>query len=272
MAKNTGIAQFSTGRRDVHMVDPRKLVLEKGWNTRDEGPDLDAHIDMIAQSIANNGFHQTQPISVKMIDGQMVVRGGHCRTRACLRAIEHYGADLKAVPVIPFDRNANDAEMVLDQVISNNGKPLTLLEEARVYQKLVKFGWEQGDIAKKVGKSNGRISQILALLEMPAQAQALVATGAVSASLAHQVVKQAETPQAAVQTLTNAVQQATENGSGKVKPADVNVSHQPKQQMTFKQCFDNSEIDNSEETTDEGYVLIKMPVEDFEFIRQALKL
>ena len=74
MAKATGIAQFSKGRSDVHKVDPRMLVIEPGWNTRDEGPELDAHIDQLAQSIANNGFNQTKPISVKMVDGKLLVR------------------------------------------------------------------------------------------------------------------------------------------------------------------------------------------------------
>lgn len=267
MAKATGIAQFSKGRSDVHKVDPRMLVIEPGWNTRDEGPELDAHIDQLAQSIANNGFNQTKPISVKMVDGKLLVRDGHCRTRACIRAIEHYGADLVAVPVIPFDRYANDADMIVDQVISNSGKPLTPLEEARVYKKLLDLGWQQSVIAQKVGKSSGRISQILDLLTMPASVQSAVAAGEISATLANKVVKSSENAQAATAAVSAAVQ--TAKAEGRSKATAVHTNSQPK--FTLKQCFENSEIDydNSDET---GYCEIRMPVEEWEFIRDLFKL
>src|SRR6185369_14107363 len=109
MAKATGIAQFSEGRSDVHRVDPRKLVLVPGFNMREESPELDEHIDELAQSIAEIGVKK--PIEVKLEDGKLLVREGHCRTRAAIRAIEVYKADLKTVPVISVDRYASDEEL-----------------------------------------------------------------------------------------------------------------------------------------------------------------
>lgn len=267
MAKDTGIAQFSQGKSDVHKVDPRILIIETNWNTRDDSPELLEHIDTLAQSIAEIGVKK--PIEVKLLKGKLIVRDGHCRTRAAMRAIEHYKADIKTVPVISVDRYANDADLILNQVISNSGKPLTVLEEARVYKKLLDMGWNQGDIAKKVGKSNGRISQILSLLEMPAAVQAHVASGSVSASLAQQVVKAAETPAQASQALTEAVQTAKSEGR-KVKPTDVGN----KNTLTIiKECLENSDIDCSEEIINtEGVVNIVMPVEDWLKIRELLKL
>jgi len=67
--------------------------------------------------------------------------------------------------------------------------------------------------------------------------------------------------------LQEAVNRAIEEGR-KVKPADVPNANKPK--FTFKDCFENSDIDNSD--ADAGYIVIKMPVEEFEFIRDALKL
>lgn len=267
MAKTTGIAQFSQGKSEVNKVDPRLLVINDGWNTRDESDELSAHIDMLAQSIAEVGVRK--PIEVKLEDGKLIVKDGHCRTRAAMRAIEVYKADLKTVPVISVDRYASDEDLILNQIISNSGKPLTSMEEARVYKKLLDMGWNQTDIAKKVGKSNARVSQILDLLTMPQSVQAQVISGAVSASLAAQTVKNAETPAQASAALQAAVDSAAAAGRKKVKPGDVaeaNGTRKP----TFKECFDNSDIDNSD--PDSGYVFIKMPLEDFEVIRQALKL
>jgi hypothetical protein len=175
-------------------------------------------------------------------------------------AITKYKADIKTVPVISVDRYANDADLILNQVISNSGKPLTALEEARVYKKLLDMGWQQGDIAKKVGKSNGRISQILSLLEMPASVQAQVATGAVSASLAQQVVKAAETPAQASQALQQAVETAQKE-QRKVKPNDVGIGHKTAVTI-FKEAIENSEIDDENSRTT-GIVIVNFPVEDW---------
>lgn len=266
MAKDTGIAQFSQGKSDVHKVDPRLLIIEDNWNTRDDSPELLEHIDTLAQSIAEIGVKK--PIEVKLLKGKLIVRDGHCRTRAVMRAIEHYKAEIKTVPVISVDRYANDADLILNQVISNSGKPLTSLEEAKVYKKLLDMGWNQGDIAKKVGKSNGRISQILAYLEMPASVQAQVASGAISVSLAQQVVKASETPAQASQALQQAVKQANSEGR-KVRPSDVGS----KNSLTvIKEAFDNSDIDCSDEIIKEGIVSIDMPVEDWNRVRELLKL
>jgi ParB/RepB/Spo0J family partition protein len=267
MAKATGIAQFSQGKSEVFKVDPALLVIEKNWNTRDDSPELLEHIDTLAQSIAEIGVRK--PIEVKLVNGELIVRDGHCRTRATMRAIEHYKADIKTVPVISVDRYANDADLILNQVISNSGKPLTVLEEARVYKKLLDMGWQQVDIGKKVGKSNGRISQILDLLTMPVAVQAQVATGAVSASLAQSVVKASETPAQASQALQEAVAVASAEGR-KVKPSDVGRSSNAL--TVLRDAFENSDIDCSDELMSSGIVSIDMPVEEWDKVRELLKL
>jgi ParB/RepB/Spo0J family partition protein len=267
MAKATGIAQFSTGRSDIHRVDPKLLVCVPGFNMREESPELDAHIDMLAQSIAEVGVKK--PIEVKLEDGKLLVREGHCRVRASMRAIEVYKADLKTVPVVSVDRYANEADMILNQVVGNSGKPFTTMEQAKIFKKLLDMGWQQGEIAKKVGMSNGRISQILDLLTMPPSVQSAVIAGTISASLAQQTVKAAETPVAAAVALQVAVDKATEEGR-KVKPAD--VAAQPNLRTVLKNAFDNSDVDCSEETLTQGSVVITMPVEDFEKVRKLLEL
>lgn len=270
MAKASGIAQFSEGRSDVHRVSPKLLVIKQGWNMRDETPELLEHIDELAKSIAKIGVKK--PIEVKMEDGQMVVKEGHCRTRAAMRAIEVYNADLKTVPVIPSDRYASEEDLILNQIIGNSGKPFTTMEQAKIFKKLLDMGYSQTDIAEKTGKTSGRISQILGLLTMPVAVQTMVSNGSVSPSLAQATVKAADTPAIASKALQEAVDKAAGQGRAKVKPADIvapEVSNGPR--MTFKSCFDDSEID-SENANETGYVDIRMPLDNFEFIRQALKL
>lgn len=272
MKKTTGIAQFSEGRSDVHRVDPRKLFIKPNWNMREESAELEAHVDMLAQSIAEIGVKE--PITVRMEDGKLWVINGHCRTRATMRAIEHYKADIKTVPVQAEDRYANEADLVLSQIVRNSGKPLTTMEQAKVYKKLLDMGWNQADISKKVGLTNGRISQILDLLTMPPSVQAAVVAGHVSPSLAQQTVKAAETPAQASEALQAAVDKASAEGR-KVKPADLpNTPPTPSANFKtqIKQAFENSDIDCSDEALQSGVITVSMPVEDFEVIRKLLEL
>lgn len=267
MAKTTGIAQFATGRKDIFLVDPCSLVIAEVDDYRDKTPELEEHIDNLAKSIAEIGVRK--PIEVKLEDGKIIVKEGRCRARAAIRAIEVYKAELKAVPVISVDRYANEADLILNQFVGNSGKPFTSLEQAKIFKKLLDMGWNQSDISKKTGLSNGRVSQILNLLTMPAQVQAAVASGAVSASLAQSTVRAAETPQQAALAIGEAVETAKVNGRSKVRPEDVPTTTR---KFNIKECLENSEIDCSQETVDNGYVIIKMPVEDWELIRKALGL
>lgn len=270
MAKNTGIAQFSEGRSDVHRVDPRLLVIDDSDDYREHNSDLDEHVDELAQSIAKVGVKK--PIEVRLENGKLLVKEGRCRTRAAMRAIEHYKADLKTVPVISVDRYANDEDLILNQVIGNSGKPFTTMEKAKIFKKLLDLGWQQADIADKTGISNGRVSQILSLLTMPTAVQQMVTAGHVSSSLAQATVKAADNPADAAKALQAAVDKATSEGR-KVKPADTGTPQTfKKPPQDLKACFENSDIDASAETITKGYVTINMPIEDWEVVREMFKL
>lgn len=264
MAKSSGIAQFSNGRSDIHRVDPHLLHIRPNWNAREEGPELDAHIDMLAQSIAEIGVKE--PITVKLEDGKMYVTNGHCRQRAAMRAIEVYKADLKTVPVQSEGQYVSEADMILSQIVRNSGKPLTILEQGKVYKKLLDLGWQQSEIAKKVGLSSGRISQILDFQTMPEPVKAMVNAGHLSASLASSTVKEHPDPQKATETLARAVSEAQSEGR-KVKPKDVGSSR-----YSIKMAFDNSDIDCSEECVNDGVVHITMPYEDWLQVQRILGL
>lgn len=266
-AKNTGIAQFSQGKSDVHKVDPRKLFIDPSDDYREMTADLEAHIDELARSIAEIGVKK--PIEVKLEDGKLVVKEGRCRTRAAMRAINHYKANLVAVPVISVDRYANEADLILNQVVGNSGKEFAPIEQARIFKKLLDMGMSQSDIVKRTGKTAGRVSQILDLLNMPTAVQNAVAAGTVSASLAQQVVKAAETPAQASQQIVKAVETAKSEGR-KVKPVDVGASAGLYAMM--KQAFEDSDIDCSAEIVNEGVVNITMPVENWNAVRKALEL
>lgn len=267
MAKTSGIASIAQGRSDMHRVDPRQLYVKSGWNSRDlTDPTNIEHIDMLAKSIAEIGVKK--PLVVYWEDGKAYVSDGHCRLMAAIRAIEVYNAEIKTVPVITDDRYANEADRIFGQIVHNQGKPFSQLEQAKVFKKLVDLGWQQGDIAKKAGVSPGRVSQILELLTMPEGVKSMVVNGNVSATMAMQTVKSVGTQ--AEQALKKGLEQAKAEGKTKIKPAHLEGASEPKKQLktVVVDAFEYSDVDD----TAEEFVVIKMPYEQWEKLREAAGL
>lgn len=267
MAAKSGLSSLSEGRSDLLKIDPRKLNVKRGWNTRDMNDPANVdHIDKLALSIAEIGVKV--PLICYWEDGKAYVSSGHCRLAATLQAIEVHKADVKTVPVIIDDRYSNDADRIFGQIIHNEGKPFTPLEKAKVYKKLLDLGWEQGDIAKKEGVSQGRVSQILDLLKMPEPVKAMVTAGQVSPSLAAQVVNAAATPTAAEQALKAGLEAAKADGKDKIKPAHLEgttVAQKPNIRTVVHEALDSSDVDD--DALD--FVIIKMPSDQWKKLRDS---
>lgn len=264
----SSLKELSEGRSDILKIDPRKIRIKEGWNSREETPDLDAHIDMLAQSISQIGVKK--PIEVTMENGEPYVTDGHCRVRAALRAIEVYKADLKTIPVIPVDRYSSEADRVASQIIGNSGKPLTSFEQAKVYKKLLDLGWKGVEIASKIGKSPAHVTQVLDLLTLPENIKAMVLRGEVSGTMAIGTLKAANGDAGkAANELKEAVATANTEGRTRAMPKDtvagakrVNVG------KAVRDAFEYAEIDDSGDT----HVIITMPIEHFKVLREACEL
>jgi ParB/RepB/Spo0J family partition protein len=212
MGSKQGLGSVAQSRSDVYHIDPRVIKIEDGWNCRDvAAKETQDHIEALALSITEIGVRE--PLTVYWQDGSVVVTDGHCRLLAVKLAISR-GVEIKTVPAKPESRNSNDADRLFSQVVRNSGKPFSALENAKVYGKLLDFGWSQGDIAKKAGISQGRVSQVLALLTMPEPIKQMVAAGEVSASHA-QATLSASNGAKALQVLQDAVAVAKAEGKSK---------------------------------------------------------
>lgn len=184
------IKDIAVSKRDVYMIAPSEIHEKDGWNVRDETPEYIEHIDNLAISIAEIGVKE--PLKCYFEGDVLYVSNGHSRLRAVKQAEETFGIEIKAVPVLLEERTSNDADRCLTLLTSNSGKPLTILERAKVYKRLLAFGWSQKMIAQRSGVSNSVVSQAIGLCSMPEVAHDLVRDGKVSASLALETVKSGE--------------------------------------------------------------------------------
>lgn len=171
-------------KKDVFSVPLDKLEFEPGFNLREEGEELEAHIESMAQFILAGGT--MPPLEVRVLEGRVLVVEGHCRTRA-YRIANERGASIADVACLPF--TGNDAARVVKMIASSQGKELTPLERAKGYARLRAFDKDPQEIAGSVGKTRQHVEQLLILADANSDVHALVKSGAVAAAVAIEAVR-----------------------------------------------------------------------------------
>lgn len=206
----------AVGVKDLFMLDPRTIQIEPGWNVRQEGPELENHIQALMTSIREIGVQE--PLTIYVKNDVPILTNGHCRLTAVLRLLDE-GVEIKAVPCRTEERFASEADRVLAMVTRNSGKNLTPLEMGMVYKRLIGYGWEVVEIAKKVGQTAQYVEQLLELQAAPAEVVNMVKDGRVAATTAAKVVRKEGTNAAKV--LAEAQEVAKKAGKTKVTPKHV---------------------------------------------------
>lgn len=187
--------------------DPRKLSIKPDFNVRDlETPQAKEHIAWLALSIAAEGVRE--PLTIWQEGEAIYIEDGHCRHAAALLAISR-GAAIVTVPCIPARRYGNNVDRVLAQTIHNSGLSLTPLEQGTAFKRAIDLGASVALVAEKTSKSETYVRSLLELVASPQEVINLVKNGAVSASLAGQVVKSQGGPKAAVTLAKAAARKGT---------------------------------------------------------------
>jgi ParB/RepB/Spo0J family partition protein len=213
------IKDIASGRSDLYRVDPKLIQIKPDWNSRDASdPANAAHIAELKASIREIGVKK--PLVCFMESNITYVTDGHCRLAAIMQLLNE-GVEIKTVPVMVEDRLSNEADRIFSQIVHNQGKPLTGIEQAKVFKRLLDLGWAQKDIALKAGISGGRVSQLLELLTLPVVLQKFITEGKASASMVLNVFKKHNGDVAlAVAELTGAVVEAGKQGRKRAMPKD----------------------------------------------------
>jgi len=143
----------------------------------------DTELGELADSIKQRGV--IQPIVVRAIKGvqdRYEIIAGERRWRASQLA------GLHEVPIVPVEVNDSDALEIM--IIENvQREDLNAMEEAQGYHALAdEFKRSQEDIAKIVGKSRSHVANMMRLTKLPAEVQALIAKGDLSAGHARALI------------------------------------------------------------------------------------
>src|SRR3984893_4019447 len=136
----------------------------------------DTELGELAESIKQHGV--IQPIVVRPVKGvqdRFEIIAGERRWRASQIA------GLHDVPIVPVDVSDGDAlELAIIENVQR--EDLNAMEEAQGYHALAnEFKRSQEEIAKIVGKSRSHVANMMRLTKLPAEVQAYIAQGQLSA-------------------------------------------------------------------------------------------
>jgi ParB family chromosome partitioning protein len=143
----------------------------------------DAELAELADSIRQHGL--IQPIVVRPVRGandRFEIIAGERRWRASQIA------GLHEVPIVPVDVSDSDALEIA--IIENvQREDLNAMEEAQGYHALAEeFKRSQDEIAKIVGKSRSHVANMMRLTKLPAEVQAYIVSGQLSAGHARALI------------------------------------------------------------------------------------
>lgn len=181
------------GSSDLWKVPVSELKVLEGFNVRLPGPELDAHIDFLADSILEEGFLQHKPLAalVLEIDGVLglYVFDGHCRLGGTHKAIAK-GSDIELLPVVVQDgRNVNLDDLYVQMYRANKGKELTPFELGLLCKRLAKNGHDDAVIAKRMGIKPQYVDGLLRLVNAPKPLVDAVLSNELAASEAIKMIR-----------------------------------------------------------------------------------
>lgn len=169
---------------DLHLMD--------GFNVRIHDADYEAHIEYLTASIIANGYMRDKPMSgfIAEVDGEsrILITDGHSRYEALRRAVER-GTEITTIPVVTKPRGTSMEDLTVALVTANSGRPLTPFETGVVVKRLMSFGWNEKQVAEKIGVTTQYVNDLLTLQGASKEVRDLVASGVVSPTTAISTVK-----------------------------------------------------------------------------------
>lgn len=177
---------------DLWMVPRAQIRVLPGFNVRARTPDYERHIRTIGESILANGYRKDKPMAGYVAkDGDehiIYLTDGHSRLEAVDYACER-GAEIELLPVVTSPAGTSMEDLTIGLVTSNSGRPLTPIETAAVCKRLVGYGMETPEIARRLTRTTAYVNELLALCAAPSKVRKMVEAGQVSAGNAVRALK-----------------------------------------------------------------------------------
>lgn len=196
------------------------LKIEKGFNVRTEMGDLET----LKRSIMAAGLLQPLTVRPSKKEGEYIIVSGHRRHEALRQLNEEQGNPFPEVGVIFEAEDTQDVDRIVSLLLDNDGKPLTILEQASVYQRLEKLGLSVKNIANKTGYTTEHIRNCMKLASAPEEIKQAVKDGTIKGTTAVRLVKSEKNPTKQIERLAEAKKKIAEKPASKVKGKSAAIS------------------------------------------------
>lgn len=209
-----------TKRKDVSQIDPRLIIIPRDENGKSDINErglenVNNGVEELASSIEENGIIQPLTVYSDKIGKQRVyiLIDGERRMTATNLLLER-GVNVARVPALVVPKPSPE-ELIFRMIISNDGLPMTTLEEGEAFLKLTNLGWTPGEIAAKVGRTQGHLSNALTLAKAPKTIKNRIVAGEISSSEALKVLRENVDATEAAKVVDEAVETAKAEGKTK---------------------------------------------------------
>lgn len=204
--------ETSNANPNALIVPLASIKVQKGFNVRKDFGDIEG----LAAEIEAAGLLNPLTVRPGAKAGEYILTHGERRFNA-LNLLESQGitGDVE-VYVLPTD--VNEAELEITQLLQNDGKPLTIMEQGEVYTRLKNLGLDNAKIAKRTGYTTEHIRNCVKLSEAPEELKMAVQSGEVSGTAAIKLVKGTKDKKQVVEKLqaAQAAPKGKQKGSKKI--------------------------------------------------------
>jgi ParB/RepB/Spo0J family partition protein len=203
-------------RKDVFFLTLDQIKIEEGFNVRQDYGD----INELAESIKENGVRV--PIRGYKKNGVYWITDGHRRYKA-VQLLDKKGLEVR-IPFLADGRESSQEQRVIDMIICNEGKKLNPVEVADAVNRLLNFGYTEGEIHVKTGYSKVYISNLKLLNSAPKKIKNLITDNVIKSTLAMKILREEKDFDKAMEVIENAIASAGAEGGGSSKITQKNVS------------------------------------------------
>lgn len=205
-----------TTKKEIINVDYSNLVIKYDDNYRDEYGDvneLSFQIESNGQLEAIRGYKEKDESGNET--GKFIVTHGFRRCKAIGLIIERTGKTFM-VKLELEPKYINREQIIINHwLLNNSGKSFTQIEQARMFQELLNFGWSEGDISKKLGKSMTFVKNMLLVINAPKKVVEKVKNKEISATAAAKVLQRESDPETAIEIMDDAIETAQKKAKTK---------------------------------------------------------
>lgn len=236
------LTELATRRTDVFHLERKRLAIRDGFNIRTDYGDIEGYARAIRASGVKRPVH-----GHKNAQDEFIVTEGHRTLKAFDLALKKIDeeirlarvdedkakvkeltelkkANLTLVPVMSEPQGYSDKDRTFDMLTMNDGKPLTILEEATGYQRLMKeHQVSEAEIIRVTGKSITAFQNCMMLMNEGAPAvHDAVRDGWMASTLAIELVRKVKDKQKQVEFVKLAIEKARAEGKSKATAKHLN--------------------------------------------------